>query len=193
MDEPTEGRARDDVTTLLLQMQERGATSDPRLDPLVYAELRRIADRLMRGERATHTLQATALVNEAWIRLVDSTRVNEASRSVFLGLAARTMRRVLVDHARARNRQKRGGGDEWQRITLSAAAAGTGPDYDLLALDEALTQLQELSPRRAFIVEMRYFGGMTMTETAEALGLTEYGLRIDWLAARAWLATRLRD
>ncbi len=134
--------------------------------------------------------QLDELVHEAWLNLVDSTRVGEASRPVFLGLAARAMRRVLVDHARRRGRAKRGAG--WDRVTLSGVSAD-GPEkaLDLLALEDALTELQVMSERRALIVELRFFAGMSVPDIATALGLGETAVRTDWYTARAWLASRL--
>jgi RNA polymerase sigma-70 factor (ECF subfamily) len=182
--------AKDVVTRTLLEMQADGERSDPRLDPLIYEEVRRIAEKLMRGERAAHTLQPTELVHQAWLNLVDSTRVGEASRPVFLGLAARAMRRVLVDHARRRGRAKRGG--DWHRVSLSGVSTD-GPEkaLDLLALEEALTELEALSERRALIVELRFFAGMSILDIADALGLSKTSVHTDWYTARAWLASRL--
>lgn len=161
-----------------------------RLVPIVYDELRRLAGAYLRRERADHTLQPTALAHEAWMRLVDATKVVWRDRAQFLAIAARTMRQILVDHARAHRAQKRGG--DAVRVTLSDAPAGFGrPDLDLLAVDEALHALAELDERKARVVELRFFGGLTETEAAHALGVSQTTVENDWRFARAWLAGRL--
>ncbi len=157
--------------------------------PLVHAELRRIATRHMRHERPDHTLQPTALVNEAYLRLVDQRDVAWQNRAHFLAVASRVMRRVLVDHARARTTAKREGG---LRVELEAAdVAGSGGDVDLLALDEALGRLSRMDPRLAQVVESRYFGGLTTRETAEAMQISTATVEREWVAARAWLRREL--
>lgn len=178
-----------EATDLFLAMRERGASADPRLDPLVYDEVRRLAHAIMRGERASHTLQPTALANEAYARLIDSARVQPRDRSHFLALAARAMRRILVDHARKRQAAKRGGG--WEQVTLADVATDARDALDLVALDEALAELGELDERKALIVELRYFAGMSVADVAEALDLSEASIRTDWYTARAWLGARL--
>ncbi len=179
-----------EATDLLLAMRGRGASEDPRLDPLVYEEVRRLAHKIMQSERASHTLQPTALANEAYARLIDSSRVQLKDRSHFLALAARAMRRILVDHARRRGAAKRGGG--WEQVTLADVGADGENALDLLALDEALAALADLDERKALIVELRYFAGMSVAEVAQALDLSEASIRGDWYVARAWLGARLQ-
>jgi len=157
--------------------------------PLVYDELRVIATRLMRGERADHTLQATALVHEAYARLVDA-QVDWRDRSHFFAIAARQMRRILVDHAKARGRVKRGGGD--RPLTLDEAVAVSGDSNEnLVELDEALERLAELDERKAKVVELHYFGGLTYDEAAEVLGISPATVDRDLRFAKAWLYREL--
>jgi RNA polymerase sigma factor (TIGR02999 family) len=157
----------------------------------LYAELRRMAERLMRGERAHHTLQPTALVHEAFLRLADAQQAGQAGRLEFLQAAAVSMRRVLVDHARARNASKRGGG--WERITLQGVALDDegGGDVDLQRLDELLVELESLDPRQARIVELRFFGDMTGQEIADVLGVSRPTVVRELAMARAWLRRQL--
>lgn len=178
------------VTSLQAQVGrgDRGAFDD--LFPLVYAELRRIASREMRRERHGHTLQATALVHEAYLRLVKDASLSAASRAHFLGIAARAMREILIDRARARVARKRGGGGE--RVTLDEAlAAVPGMSIDVLALDEALLRLARLDPRLAQVVELRYFGGLSIEDTAAAMGLSPATVKRAFTLARAWLYREL--
>lgn len=157
--------------------------------PLVEAELRRLARTYLSRERKGHTLQTTALVNEAFVRLVDARSVPWQDRAHFLGIAARLMRRVLVDHARTRGYQKRGG--DLQRVSLDEAmAVSPDPDFNLLALDRALEKLAAADPRKAQVIEMRFFGGLTVEETAEALRVSPDTVKRDWRLAKLWL---LRD
>ena len=174
-----------------------GTDTDPRradeLMPLVYDELRRLADHYLRGERRGHTLQATALVHEAYLKLVDQTRVNWQGRTHFFAVGARVMRHLLIDHARGRGRAKRGG--DWHRVTLSegvapGSAGDLSPD-ELLALEECLDRLAELDPRQARVVELRFFGGLTVAEVAGLLGVSRRTVEGDWTHARAWLAREL--
>lgn len=161
------------------------------LVPVVYEELRRLAKAHMRRERVEHTLQATALANEAYLRLSAERPDGWTSRAQFLGLAARSIRQILIHHARGRNAAKRGGG--LARLPLEEARLALGGlDPDLLDLDEALDELGGLDARKAQVVEMRFFGGMTNPEIAEALGLGLTTVEDDWYAARAWLGRRLR-
>jgi len=154
--------------------------------PLVYEELRRIATGIMRNERSGHTLQPTALVNEAYLRLVEVDRMPWKDRTHFLTAAAGTIRRVLVDHARARQADKRGGA--WQRVTLGGLPeAGNDSPLDLLALDDALVKLAELDAVAGRIVELRYFGGLTIQQTAEILGTGTTSVKQKWDFARTWL------
>jgi RNA polymerase sigma-70 factor (ECF subfamily) len=146
----------------------------------------------MAGERAGHSLQATALVNEAYVRLINAHDVAWHDRAHFLAVAARVMRRILVDHARARRYQKRGGGDA-VRVTLDEAlVVASEPDQDFVALDEALTALAAVDARKSQVVEMRFFGGLTLDETAEALQVSRDTVKRDWQMAKLWLLRELR-
>ncbi len=158
---------------------------------LIHAELRRIAGRLFRRERTGHTLQPTALVNEAYVRLVAHDGQTWANRAHFFAAAAEVMRRVLIDHARANRAEKRGGGCATALLD-EAHIAVDGPSIDLLALDMALNDLARLSARQARIVELRYFAGLSVPDTAEALGVNPRTVDRDWATARAWLRRRLR-
>jgi RNA polymerase sigma factor (TIGR02999 family) len=178
-----------DVTAILQDWRQGNAEALPRLLEAVYAELRRLARHYLSQERAGHTLQPTALVHEAYMKLVDQ-RVSWQNRAHFFAVAAQAMRRVLVDHARSHLAQKRGGAQE--RVTLSAAEAlGTAPEVDLVALDTALEKLGRLDPRQSQIVELRYFGGLTNEETAEALGISPATVKREWTVAKAWLRNAL--
>jgi RNA polymerase sigma-70 factor, ECF subfamily len=158
---------------------------------MVEGELRQIARRCMHGERAGHSLQATALVNEAYMRLIDTRRVQWQDRSHFLAISARLMRRILVDHARARLYQKRGGGA--QRVTLVGDLGGSDERrQDLVALDDALQALAQANERKAQVVELRFFGGLTVEETAHVLGVSTDTVLRDWKLAKAWLLRELR-
>jgi RNA polymerase sigma-70 factor, ECF subfamily len=162
------------------------------LVPLVESELRRLAGAYMARERTGHTLQPTALVNEAFLRLVDVQDVRWHGRAHFFGIAARLMRRVLVDHARARGFQKRGGGAHAVPLE-DAILVSRAPDVALLDLDHALDQLAALDDRKARVVEMRFFGGMTVEETADALGVSSDTVKRDWRLAKLWLLDALED
>lgn len=181
------------VTSLLAELRGGRRDAADEVLPLIYAELHRIADRHMRRERANHTLQATQLVHDAFLKLVDQTRVEWQDRAHFLAVASQAMRRMLVDHARARVAARRGGGAPMVPITESVTlAAGHGlPLEDLLALDSALDELASLDPRQARIVELRYFGGLEIDEAAETLSISPATLKRDWAMARAWLHRRL--
>ena len=158
--------------------------------PLVHDELRRIARRCLHGERANHSVQATELVNEAFLRLVDVQQVDWQNRTHFLAMSARLMRRVLVDLARSRRADKRGGGAI--RVTFDEAAiAGLAPDADVIRLDDALQALAALDDRKSRVVELRFFGGLTVDETAVALQVSSKTVLRDWEFARAWLQREL--
>jgi len=179
------------VTRLLEQARSGDSAALGRLLDVVYAELKRIAAARMRGERPDHTLQPTALVHEAFIRLIGSGTPGFEGRAHFLNAASTVMRRVLVDHARARNAAKRGSA---LRVTLDEAlAAAPGPDVDMLALDDALERLAAAEPRWARVVELRFFGGLEVTEVAETLDISVATVKRDWQFARAWLARELGD
>ncbi|MDJ0523547.1 MAG: ECF-type sigma factor [Planctomycetota bacterium] len=193
MTEPPETEPpAEELTDLLRRMRERGERSDPHLDPVVYDEVRRLAHGLMRKERDGHTLQPTALANEAYARLIDGKRAMPTDKAHFLALVARAMRRILVDHARARQAAKRGG--DWQRVMLAdvhEASEGEGGDLDLVALDGALSELADFDETKALIVELRFFAGMSVPDVALVLGCGETFVRTEWYVARAWLKTRL--
>jgi RNA polymerase sigma factor (TIGR02999 family) len=181
-----------EVTALLARLREGDADALSRLIPIVYAELRRLAMHYMRGERIEHTLQATALVNEAFLRLVDQDRMAWQNRSQFVGVAAQAMRRILVDHARRRIAAKRA------RLAVQiaddsrvGARGNAGAAEEVLAVNEALKRLAGLDVQQARIVEMRYFGGLSVEETAEALRISPRTVKRDWSMARAWLRMQL--
>lgn len=175
-----------DVTGLLLKWQQGESGALEQLTPLVYDELRRIAHRYMRQERDGHTLQTTALVNEAYLRLVGQDRIAWQNRTHFYAVTAQVMRHVLIDHARRRLYDKRGGGAEHvplEDIDVMTAARAA----ELVALDEALNELARLDPRKSRVVELRYFGGLSLEETADVLEVSVMTVRRDWRAAKAWL------
>lgn len=181
----------DDVTDLLLRWSEGDDAALTELMPVVYAECRRIAARQMRAERVEHTLSPTALVSELYLRLVDQRRATWQNRAQFFATAARLMRRVLVDHARSRGAEKRGG----SRVLVSLGLARDTPQSsavgDVVAIDEALERLAERDPEQARIVELRYFAGLTVEETALALERSPRTIKREWQMARAWLFREL--
>lgn len=178
------------VTRLLDDINAGRAGAREELVPVVYAELRILAESYMRKERPGHTLQPTALVNEAWMKLADQTRVEWKGRAHFFGIAAQAMRRILVDHHRKRSAARRGGGEA--AVTLVDGPAETFQDpLDFIALDEALDELAELDPRAARIVELKFFGGLSVEETAEVLDISTPTVKRDWRTAKAWLYQRL--
>jgi RNA polymerase sigma factor (TIGR02999 family) len=179
------------ITALIAGLQDGEPEAWDRLLPHVYDELRRIAHAQLRRQRRGHTLNTTALVHEAYFKLVDQTRVPYAERAHFFGIAARAMRQVLIDYARRHATAKRGGG--WQRMSLDDAQISIEERADMLvALDEALTRLSVLNERLGRVVECRFFGGMTEEETAAALGVTDRTVRRDWIKARLWLYSELQ-
>lgn len=179
-----------DITTLLLAWGAGDRAALDRLTPLVYDELHRLAASYMRRERAGQTLEATALIHEAWMRLIDVRQVEWQNRAHFFGMAARVMRQILVAAARDRGWQKRGGGT--QRISLDEALViDAGRDEDLVALDEALQALAAFDARKAQVVEMRFFGGLTEAEIAATLHVSTETVRRDWRLAKAWLLHKL--
>ena len=178
------------VTQLLVAWSDGDQSALDQLVPLVHGELRRLARSYMRGERHGHTLQTTALINEAYLRLVDQKNVRWQNRAHFLAIAAQLMRRILVDYARRRQYRKRGGG----ALQVSLAAAESLSDErtpDLVALDEALVSLAEMDPRRSQVVELRFFGGLNIEETAEILKVSPTTVERDWTTAKAWLYQRI--
>ena len=180
------------ITHLLLAWSEGEEAARERLVPLVYEELHRLAHRHMRRERPGHTLQTSALVNEAYLRLVGAKEVRWQNRAHFFAVSARLMRRILVDFARAKHDLKRGGGAV-QVSLVEALAVSAEPSADLLALDESLSRLAELHPRQAEIVEMRYFGGLNEEEVAEVLKVSLRTVQQDWRLARLWLYRDLKS
>jgi len=180
-----------DATGLLHAWSKGDKSAFDQLVPLVYEELRALAERYMRQERPNHTLQTTALVNEAYLRLIDVNRVQWQSRGHFLAVAAQTMRRVLVDFARRRDRLKRGG--DVMLVTLDEArGVGQKEGAEFVALDDALTALAAFDPRMSEIVELRFFGGLTVEETADVMHVSPETVMRDWKTAKAWLLRTLR-
>jgi RNA polymerase sigma factor (TIGR02999 family) len=179
------------VTDLLLAWEQGDESALQQLIPVVTAELHRLARRYMRGERRDHTLQTTALVNEAYLRLIDLSRVRWQDRVHFFAMSARLMRRILVDHARSRQFVKRGGGA--RKVSFDEGQATLERGLDLVALDDALTALAALDHRRSQVVEMRFFAGLSVDETAEALRISAETVMRDWRAAKAWLRRELRS
>lgn len=180
----------EDVTQALREVSAGDREAFEKLMPLVYDELRRLAVRYLRRERPDHTLQPTALVNEAYLRLVDQTRVNWKNRAHFFSISAEIMRRILVDYARSRKAEKRGGSAE--KLPLEEAISLSDEmDVDLIALDDALSDLARLDPLQSRVVELRFFGGLTLEETAEVLSLSRSTIEREWLTAKAWLYVQL--
>ena len=194
------------VTQLLAQWRDGDERAFAQLSALMYEELRQLAQRHLRRERSNHTIQKTALVNEAFVRLVGQQSVDWQSRAHFIGLASKLMRRVLVDYARARLADKRGGGvgvlslDEMATPQVDEAADTTPTalqhldahtQEEVSAVDQALVRLEQIDERQAQIVEMRYFGGLTVEQTAEAIGISEATVKREWTLARAWLRREL--
>jgi len=181
---------RCDVTMLLQAWSGGDRSVQDELWPIVYDELKRLARRQMKAERVNHTLQTSALVNEAYMRLVDWKSAQWENRAHFFGMCARIMRQILVDHARARRYQRRGGGcviESFDESLFAAPARGE----QLIALDEALKQLAEIRPRKSEVVELRFFGGLSVEETAEVLGVSRLTVIRDWNFARAWLLAEM--
>lgn len=188
----SEGGAAGEASVLLERWRSGDDEARGRLVTLLHGELRRIAGHLMKSERPGHTLQPTAVVSEACLRLLSGGATPAGNRSEFLGLAARVMRQVLVDHARKRDSDKRGG--DWQRVSLAPGqepAAAGGRTVDVLDLDAALEGLERRSARQARIAELRYLAGMTLDETAEHLGISRTLVKREWVVARAWLKREL--
>ena len=178
-----------ELTRMLRAWSDGDREALDRLTPLVMDELRRIAHRYVDRERGEHTLQATALVNEAWLRLIDTNDVRWEDRAHFFGICARIMRRILIDAARARMTEKRGGGA--LRVTLDAELPVTTREAEILDVDEALQALSAVDERKARVVELRFFGGLSAEETAHVLGISEQSVHRDWRLARSWLLREL--
>lgn len=174
------------VTQLLVGWGNGDKEALDQLVPIVYGELRKQAARYLRREKVGHTLQTTALIHEAYLRLIDQKNVHWQNRAHFFGIAAQLMRRILVDHARTKKRAKRGGSDV--RVSLAEATlVSKGQDLDVVALDQALTKLEQLDHQQGKIVELRFFSGLTVEETAEVLGISTGTVKRDWSMAKAWL------
>jgi len=184
--------AKSNITQLLIAWNGGDETAMQDLAPVVYRELHRLAARFMANERPGHLLQTTALVNEAYLRLVDWKAVRWQNRAHFFGMAAQMMRRILVDFARTQHRQKRGGAA--LHVSLSELTdAGDRRGTDFIAIDDALTTLATLEPRLSRVIELRFFGGLSLEETAEVLRVSVGTVRRDWNLARAWLSRELKS
>jgi len=191
-DRPVRAEDSSTITDRLLQLRAGDAEAMERLFPLVYDQLRGIAHNALRGERTGHTLATTDLVHEAYLRLVDQTRVQWTDRKHFFAVASQAMRRILVDYARRHGAAKRGGAR--RPVTLDESAMSVDDRADtLMALDEALGRLEQLDPRLARVVECRFFGGLTEEETAEVLDVTARTVRRDWVKAKGWLYQELGE
>jgi len=184
--QPPEG-----ISQLLVKWGDGDEAALEDLMPLVYNELRRLANNYLRRERPGHTLQPTALVNEAYLKLVDQKNTRWQNRAQFYGIAAQLMRRILVDHARLRHAEKRGGGEQQGLSITSAGDLAIKPDLDVLALHEALEGLATIDPQQSRIVELKFFGGLSIEETAEVMRLGHATVERDWKMARAWLRRKL--
>jgi RNA polymerase sigma factor (TIGR02999 family) len=180
----------EDVTQLLLSWSQGDATALDRLMPLVHAELHRLARRYMAGEQPGHTLQATALVNEAYLRLVNSSKVRWQNRAHFFAVSAQLMRRILVDFARSRHYLKRGGAARLVSLD-EALPLSEEPDTDLVALDDALNDLAKMDARKAEVVVLRFFGGLSVEETSEVLKVSPDTVMRDWKFAKSWLLRKI--
>ena len=180
-----------EITRLLADWSKGDRQALEKLTPLVYDELRRLAGRYLRQERHGHTLQSTALVHEAYLKLVGQNNVRWQNRAHFFGIAAQMIRRILVDYARARGADKRGSGAEKLSLDEAIALPG-GPDLDLVALDDALEGLASIDPRQSRLVELRFFAGLTLEETAEVLQMSLATAKRDWVSAKAWLSREIR-
>lgn len=183
-------RSPHEITQLLAEWSNGNQTALDKLYPLVYDELHKMANRYMKRERKDHTLQTTALINEAYVRMVDQKNVHWENRAHFFAISAQIMRRILIDHARRHHYAKRGGGALKVSLDETAIVAGD-PASDMLLLDEALNRLAEIDPRRGQVVELRYFGGLNNEEIAGVLKISENTVTRDWNMARAWLYQEL--
>ena len=183
-------RSPHEITQLLAEWSDGNQTALDKLYPLVYDELHKMANRYMKRERKDHTLQTTALINEAYVRMVDQKNVHWENRAHFFAISAQIMRRILIDHARRHHYAKRGGGA--LKVSLDETAmVASDPASDMLLLDEALNRLAEMDPRRGQVVELRYFGGLNNEEIAGVLKISENTVTRDWNMARAWLYQEL--
>jgi RNA polymerase sigma factor (TIGR02999 family) len=180
------------ITQLLVRWNAGDESALDKLMPLVESELKQLAGNYLRRERPGHTLQPTALVNEAYLRLVDQRDAKWQNRAHFYGIAAKLMRRILVDHARVKFAEKRGGAAQQRLSITSAQGLSASPDLDILALHEALEELARLDPQQERIVELKFFGGLSIDEVAEVLKIGHATVERDWKMARAWLRLKLR-
>ena len=180
-----------DLTQMLIQLSEGRAQVVDDILPLIYDELRRLAGNYLRRERSDHTLQPTALVHEAYLKLIDQTQVKWQNRAHFFGIAANIMRCILVDYARQHRADKRGGAAEKLPLEEEILIVSEGKSAELLALDEALENLAKIDEQKSKIVELRYFGGLSVEETAEVLGVSEVTVKRHWRMAKAWLYGQL--
>lgn len=180
-----------DVTQILLDVTAGKRERIDELFTLLYQDLKSAAACALRGERPNHTLQPTALVNQVYLQLVNQTRVDWQDRSHFCAVASMLMRRILVDYARARLAEKRGGGAGLLSLAIDPAIMASHNEVDMIALDNALIQLAELNPRHARVIELRFFGGLSIEETSHVLEVSAWTVKNDWRAARAWLLTQL--
>ena len=184
-------RSSEGITQLLVDWGKGDQAALEKLMPLVYSELRRLASNYLRRERAAHTLQPTALVNEAYLKLIDQRNAKWQNRAHFFGISAQLMRRILVDHARQHQAMKRGGSEQ-QRVSITTVEKlAKEPEVDLLALNEALDELARMDPQQSQIVEMKFFGGLSIEEIGEVLGIGHATVERDWKMARAWLRRQL--
>ncbi len=182
-----------DVTQILLEVTTGNRERMDELFTLLYTDLKLAAASALRGERPYHTLQATALVNQVYLQLVNQTRVDWQDRSHFCAVAATLMRRILVDYARARLAEKRGGGAALLSLVIDPAIMASHNEVDMIALDNALIKLAELNSRHARVIELRFFGGLSIEETSHVLEVSAWTVKNDWRAARAWLLTQLDE
>lgn len=182
-----------DVTQLLVAWSKGDKTALDRLMPLVYNELRRLAHHYMNRERPGVTLQTAGLVNEAYLRLVDQDKMRWENRAHFFGIAARLMREILIEHARRRHAAKRGGGAQIRLSLSEVERIASKSNVNLIALHEALVRLEALDPRKSRIVELRYFAGLGIEETAEVIGISPATVKREWSMARAWLRSEIED
>ena len=184
--------AAPDVTRLLLDWSQEGnRASLDALTPLVYDELRKLAGSYLRRERPDHTLQSTALVHEAYMKLIDQKNVQWQNRAHFFGVAAQMIRRILVDHARGHQAAKRGAGDAQLSLDEAISVPGQQRDVNLVALDDALGELERLDPQQSRVIELRYFAGLSIEETAEVMSISPATVKREWSTARAWLFREL--
>lgn len=183
----------DNVTELLLEFSKGNQEIVNDIFPLIYGELKKIANNYLRNERAGHTLQPTALVHEAYIKLIDHNRINWQNRAHFLGMAATIMRQILIDHARRHRAGKRGGEHEDLPLEESIVIVAEEKSMDLIALDDALKELEKFDEFKSKLVELRYFGGLSVEETAEVLNVSEITIKRHWRMAKAWLAESMQN